>query len=613
MAVNNDNKMIGPSEVAKILNISLSSVRRLADLGKLKCYKIMWNNHRKFKVDDVIEFKRNQMIETTNNPFVQTALQLSTESKQGLVNVSAKAHPAHYMMHKYWGRKPSNVIKEYILHYTEIGDVVLDPFMGSGVVPIEAVKTQRTGVGVDINPMSKFIVENTLSEIDIDNFKRIAFKLINEIELEYQFLYETECPVCSSPAHVEIAIWDHDELARLRINCKVDGMSISDVKEEDKKRYDKISTLKQEMDKLGEISYPMDKVLKYVKRSGKEGIDELFTDRALIILSKLRDKIVEIEDKKIRELLLFCFTSMLPNVSNMLPADLEKATYKSGWVISKFRTPKIHTERSIFHCFKLRINAIIKGKRELQDYQLNTSELYTADSTNLYFIDNESVDYIFTDPPYGESIAYLALSQFWNSWLNKEVDYSSEIILDSYRDKGYEDYSTRMNQTYSELYRVLKDCHNMSFTFHNRDLFVWKAVMDACKRAGFILESVVLQEQAVSSGTQGINKKNTLTGDFVYTFKKDKSIVSRNLDMPGNSIEIVKDEIEKLITEYDGITPTKLYELLIPVIIENNAYCDENGSAIDIDKLLKQDYEYVDNEMNNVKIGDRYKWQKKEQ
>ena len=31
-----------------------------------------------------------------------------------LKNIPAKAHPAHYMMHKYWGRKSHNVISEYI-------------------------------------------------------------------------------------------------------------------------------------------------------------------------------------------------------------------------------------------------------------------------------------------------------------------------------------------------------------------------------------------------------------------------------------------------------------------------------------------------------------------
>jgi len=108
---------------------------------------------------------------------------------------------------------------------------------------------------------------------------------------------------------------------------------------------------------------------------------------------------------------------MLPNVSKMIPGDLQKVTYKSGWVISKFWVPKIHTERSIIHCFELRFNAILQGKQELSCVQPSLVKTYVSDSKRLN-IKSNSIDYIFTDPPYGESIAYLALSHFWNSWLD---------------------------------------------------------------------------------------------------------------------------------------------------------------------------------------------------
>jgi DNA modification methylase len=52
----------------------------------------------------------------------------------------AKAHTPMYLMHKWWARKPHNVISEYISHYTKAGEIVLDPFVGSGVTAIEAIK-----------------------------------------------------------------------------------------------------------------------------------------------------------------------------------------------------------------------------------------------------------------------------------------------------------------------------------------------------------------------------------------------------------------------------------------------------------------------------------------
>ncbi|EHV2875362.1 helix-turn-helix domain-containing protein, partial [Enterococcus faecalis] len=608
--------LIGTKETSKILGVSESTVRRLADSGKLPCVTVATTKYRKFNKDTVLKFKEEMYLveEKKEEPIYPqpSFFELEDDSKIGMKSIRAKSHPAHYLMHKYWGRKPHNVVSDYIKYYTNIGDTVLDPFMGSGIVPIEAIKNERIGIGVDINPMSKFIAENTVSSVDIKEYKSLANIVITDIASDWNGLYETTCPTCGDVAHIEIAVWDNGVLARLKGKCATDGIFTKDADQQDIDKIEEIASLKAEYDNDGSISYPTDKVLQYVKRSGKERLDELFTDRALIILSKLRNRIREVDNVEMRNLLMFTFTSMLANVSNMLPGDLEKATYKSGWVISKFWTPKIHTERNIFHCFNLRVRAIAKGKTELTLVNNSLIYLFNEDSNHMAFIDNESIDYIFTDPPYGESIAYLALSQFWNGWLDNTVDYDNEIIVDSYRGKNYTDYSERMLTTFKEMYRVLKNKHYLSFTFHNRDLNVWKGVMDAVKHSGFVLKNITLQEQAVSSGTQGINKMNTLTGDFVYTLYKDTDVkpTLSSVVEPDKALEFVENTIAAIIDENKGITPSKLYEKLIPIIVHSETYLDENGYALDIEKILQTKYEYVELESEN-KIGDRYQWQLK--
>lgn len=614
---------IGTKQTAEILGISESTVRRLADRGELKCYTIAYNKYRKFRLNEVKEFKKqnlnlqNPEAPNDDDTCIQLSLDLQTEEKpkkSPLKNITSKSHPAHYLMHKYWGRKPHNVVSKYIETYTDPGDTVLDPFAGSGVTPIEAIKIDRKAIGVDINPMSKFIALNTVSDVDLNLYKTIAENILSRTEQKLSYLYDTNCPLCSKPAQVDIAIWDEGNLTRIRGKCPRDGIFIKDADTKDKNLYESIKKEKDALDSSGEISYPKDKVLKYVKRSGKESIDELFTSRALIILSNLRDEIIKVEDKQLQSLLLFTFTSMLANVSNMLPGDTKKATYKSGWVISKFWTPKIHTERNVFHCFNLRIKAVIRGKKELLNIKNELLTYKNTDSANLYFLKDNSIDYIFTDPPYGESIAYLALSQFWNSWLNNVVDYENEIVVDTNRNKDYIDYAQRMEKTFHELYRVLKPGSFLSFTFHNRDLNVWKSVIDAYKNSGFILKDVTLQQQAVSSGTQGINKLNTLTGDFIYTLFKPMDNVSIK-SKPTNTMANIDNEkyveelIEKIIDEHQSITPSKLYEKIIPVITEEECYLDGNGKAIDIEKILKRNYEYSSNE-NNTDLGGHYVWKK---
>ena len=48
--------------------------------------------------------------------------------------ILAKTHPPMYLIHKYWARKPSNVVKAYIEKYTKPGDIVLVPFCFAEVV-----------------------------------------------------------------------------------------------------------------------------------------------------------------------------------------------------------------------------------------------------------------------------------------------------------------------------------------------------------------------------------------------------------------------------------------------------------------------------------------------
>lgn len=606
--MNRSKELLNTKETAELLGVSTSTIRRWSDNGTLSCYRIGTSRYRKFE---------RKVVETLKEEFYGTIDDVSKEKETKKIittNIPAESHPAHYLMHKYWGRKAHNVVNKYISSFTQPGDTVLEPFMGSGVTVIESIKLGRNVIGLDINPMSKFIVENTISNVNLSDFTTRFTEIMDLLKRKYAYLYNTKCPICGSTSTVETAVYENDKLVRIKGICNEHGTFIKDASTDDIDCYNNCITIKHNLLNEGKIKYPTDPIMKYVKRSGRNNIDELFSDRALIILSYLRDLILETSEAKVQNLLLFCFTSMLSNVSKMIPGDKEKATYKSGWVISKFWTPKIHTERNIFMCFNLRYKAILKGKTELQNITPSLASLYTKDSCDLSFIDSNSIDYIFTDPPYGESIAYLALSHFWNSWLPTTVDYKDEIIIDPYRNKGYEDYAAKTKAAYKEFYRVLKDEHYMSFTFHNRDLNVWKAILDACLEAGFILENIILQEQAVSSGTQGINKKNTLTGDFVYNFKKSTTTTTTvNVCKNNNSETFIASQIEKYIHTHNGATPSELYEFLIPIIVQNQAYTDSNGNVVNIENILKNSYDYVEvSSSTKSEIGGAYKWVKKQ-
>ncbi|MDM5360422.1 DNA (cytosine-5-)-methyltransferase [Peribacillus sp. ACCC06369] len=594
------NKFLTTKQVAELLDVSDMTVKRWADNGYIPCLRVGVGQYRRFKKDAIIKFKEefynNQIIDATKNIEARVNELMPINSF-----IPPKSHPKHYLMHKYWGRKAHNVISEYISHFTKENDVVLDPFMGSGVTVIESVKLNRKSIGVDINPTAISIVENTLKPVDLSVFKYEYERILNTVNTKYKYLYDTKCPICQESCSYTIMVWENDEAKRVRGICPTHGKFKCDVNEEDLQLIEEYKNHFLQLDQKGDLIYPKDAILQYVRRNKKTYIYELFTERALLIISSLLKEVDKVEDPNVKSMLMFSISSMLPNVSKMLPGDIENVMYKSGWVISKFWVPKVHTERNVFDCFKMRCEAIFKGKSELLNINNKLADIHNRSSTNLQFIESESVDYIFTDPPYGESIAYLALSHFWNSWFHKDVNYEEEIILDPYRKKTIDEFESLISDTFKELYRVLKPNKYLSFTFHNRDLKVWKAILEGTVKAGFELVNIVMQPQAVSSGTQGINRDNTLKGDFVYNFRKVSPFKEFEINYMKNSEPFIINSARNLILEKQGVNSAELYEYILPLIAKNQAYMNDKNEVINVENLLKKHFKYEED-------NGEYKW-----
>ncbi|MCD6482672.1 MAG: DNA adenine methylase, partial [Candidatus Aenigmarchaeota archaeon] len=83
-----------------------------------------------------------------------------------------------YDMIRFWGRKPWNLVRAYIENYTKVGDVVLDPFGGCGVVAIESLKINRKAIYNDLNKYSKFIARTSAVPVNLSMLKQTFDKLL---------------------------------------------------------------------------------------------------------------------------------------------------------------------------------------------------------------------------------------------------------------------------------------------------------------------------------------------------------------------------------------------------------------------------------------------------
>ncbi|MBF0308896.1 MAG: DNA methylase [Magnetococcales bacterium] len=103
---------------------------------------------------------------------------------------------------------------------------------------------------------------------------------------------------------------------------------------------------------------------------------------------------------------------------------------------------------------------------------------------------DDSIDYIFTDPPFGENIYYADLNFLVESWHRVTTDAQPEAIVDRFKQKAMPEYQELMRRCFTEYCRVLKPGRWMTVVFHNSKNAVWNAIQEAMGRAGFIVADV---------------------------------------------------------------------------------------------------------------------------
>ena len=77
------------------------------------------------------------------------------------------AHTSMYLWHKYWSRKTWNVVGEYIRTYCPAGGIVFDPFAGSGISAMEALRNGRRAIVCDLVPVATEITRLTIKPVNM--------------------------------------------------------------------------------------------------------------------------------------------------------------------------------------------------------------------------------------------------------------------------------------------------------------------------------------------------------------------------------------------------------------------------------------------------------------
>lgn len=466
-----------------------------------------------------------------------------------------------YVMHKYWARKPSNVVLEYIKNYTKENDVVLDPFVGSGVTAIEAVKLGRKAVGIDLNPMSIFISRMTGKPADIEAILQAFDTIAEKCKEEIESFYKTTCPKCGEAGTILASIWDRvaDEVTEIRYAC-------ARCKKRMKKKPAKadIAFVKKLNSKPIRTWYPRDKFPDGItfaqgRREAGPNFSDLFTKRNLRGLSVLWQSIQDIKPESLRDFMSFAFTSMVHLASKMTPVRPSRP-FSSFWALNSYWVPPSYMESNVWYLFKSAVtgrqglvaakedcNATVKRWKEAKRFEdLNDDAnvlLKVHNTLELQeIIPDNSIEYVFTDPPYGGAVPYAELCTMWALWKGFATNYDDEITIN--HDKNFEYYHKMLQAAFRQVYRVLKNGKYLTVTFHSTDIKVWNSIINAVVLAGFDLEKIVYQPPARPSAKGLLVPYGSAVGDYYIRFRKPEKASTTS-----DFAEVTEEQYEKAVVK----------------------------------------------------------------
>lgn len=283
------------------------------------------------------------------------------------------------------------------------------------------------------------------------------------------------------------------------------------------------------------------------KRShGITHVHQFYTRRNLRALASFWNRISKSELKP--HLLQFVLGS-LRILSKQAKHNKERRTENAGlgWVnagvTGTLYVSSCPAEQSVLFFFSKKINKLSSFGKDPKAFCLSTS------SSTEIFAPASTIDYIFTDPPFGGNLNYSELSFLWEAWLKVVTNQKNEAIMNDIQGKGLQEYQSLMTACFAEYYRVLKPGRWMTVEFHNSQNAVWNAIQESLQRSGFIIADVRTLDKQQNSFKQ-VTTTSAVKQDLVISAYKPKDSFRRDFISHAGSEEtawsFARQHLEKL-------------------------------------------------------------------
>ncbi|ELE6493747.1 MULTISPECIES: DNA methyltransferase [Enterobacteriaceae] len=409
----------------------------------------------------------------------------------------------------------------------------------------------RKAILNDLSPAASFISHNYNTPVDPIAFEKEATRILKAIESECGWMYETThtdgrigrinytvwsdvfaCPECTT----DIVFWDEavdqengcvrdtfpcpncgatlskrlmkrawvtnfDPIigqpttqarhAPVLINYSVDGLPGRFEKRPDQDDLELINKINSEpvLDWVPSNELPDGFNTEQPKKShGFTSVHHFYTKRNLKVLAALRRLL---KSSNMEKQLLCLVGDQLPRASKMhkiaisrLNTNLSKT---AGVLAGTLYVPSNQIEYCLISMIGFRIADIISYQKKRDGY---TRQIVSTASTHVMEIKDNSIDYMFFDPPFGSNINYSELNFLWEAWLKVFTNNGPEAIENKIQNKSINEYRILMTKCFRESYRILKEGRWLTVEFSNTKASVWNNIQSALTEAGFIVANV---------------------------------------------------------------------------------------------------------------------------
>lgn len=262
------------------------------------------------------------------------------------------------------------------------------------------------------------------------------------------------------------------------------------------------------------------------RRGYHKGITHLhhfYTKRNFLVLSTIWE-LVNSQPKHLRDYLKLLILSYNSSHSTLMSRVVAKKN-QSELVLTGAQSGVLYisglpVEKNIFKGLRRKV---IEFKKAFETIENSNSTVEVInDSSDSLHLANSSVDYIFTDPPFGDYIPYSEINQINEAWLGQITNREKEAIISRSQNKDINEYSRLITNIFKEMNRVLKTDGKATIAFHSAHADVWNVLTRGYQSANLQVKFTSILDKIQSSFKQ-TNSNISVKGDPLILLTKESS------------------------------------------------------------------------------------------